>query len=632
MTNSLFDPVISRRKLLVAGGAVAGASVLLNGKAPLVRSAPAKLWSDPSTWGGSLPGSGDVAEISGKVILDKDVTVGGVVVPQGAALIFHSKRSVELRSSGNVIVNGLLQMKPAAQRKNHRLTFIGVNEAAYQGGGGDVKASDVGLWVKGRGALRLVGSEKRSWMRAAGTVKKGARSIKLRGKPSGWRVGDTVVLTPTGRPNSRSTHEDYDVAKIEAIRENVVRLSRKTQHRHPKVRVGRGRVYTAEVLNLSRNVEISGRRNGRAHILVGSRRRQFVRNVAIRHMGPRKKAGNATSGVLGRYGLHFHMCRGGSRGSRVQGVVVRDCGNHSFVPHLSHGVKFMSCISHNTFNNAYWWDGPLDHSHGPKNRPPSNDILFERCVASLVKTDPPIRGFRLGGFTLGTGVRNRCRGCVAVGVRGNADAAGFAWPEGAGGVWGFADCVTHNNAQQGIFTWQNTDKVHVVKDFVSYHNGANGVSHGAYRNGYRYVDSILYGNRKAAIQVHSASHAKHTQRFVNLLCDAAGLSDFAVVTAKHQLPSRRHTKFIDCTFKGYRKAAIGVVYQSRREPSDPTRFDVIDCNFSDKAFFLADKINGQSVVRVQDRKHGALRLRRRDKGGRLVRRWNARVKRIRRFA
>jgi hypothetical protein len=36
-------------------------------------------------------------------------------------------------------------------------------------------------------------------------------------------------------------------------------------------------------------------------------------------------------------------------------VVVRNADSHVFVPHASHVVTFERCISHNAFENAYWW-------------------------------------------------------------------------------------------------------------------------------------------------------------------------------------------------------------------------------------------------------------------------------------
>src|SRR5258708_24804180 len=97
----------------------------------------------------------------------------------------------------------------------------------------------------------------------------------------------------------------------------------------------------------------------------------------------------------------------GSRGSVIDGSVGRECGSHAFVTHVSNGVTYRNCITHDTFEDAYWWDRSDRSGIGG---PPTDDVLYDRCVASLVRTDPPFRGFRLAGFFLGAGTGNVARG------------------------------------------------------------------------------------------------------------------------------------------------------------------------------------------------------------------------------
>ena len=83
----------------------------------------------------------------------------------------------------------------------------------------------------------------------------------------------------------------------------------------------------------------------------------------------------------------------GSRGSIVRGTVIRDAGSHAYVTHMSHGITIEDSISYNTFDEAYWWDSG-DESH---------DVVYDRCVAALVRYDPAYRGYRLTGFQLAHG-------------------------------------------------------------------------------------------------------------------------------------------------------------------------------------------------------------------------------------
>jgi hypothetical protein len=589
--------------------------------------AGARRWSDPDAWAKGVPGRGDVAVVSRRIMLDRDVKVAGVVVEPDGELIFDPSVSRSLESTGNVVVEGRLVMRPASAAVDHELRFLDVNEARFVGGGMDVKEADVGLWVMGGGVLDLQGAARRAWTRASGAVAEGTTRLTLQDAPSGWRPGDELVIAPTLPPDAGDNFNAYDHAKVRSVNGRVVTLDQPTSFAHPTVDVitdaGSGRVQSAEVLNLSRNVRIEGTPGRRSHVFIRSQRPQSLKGVALRHMGPRKKAEEFTELVLGRYPLHIHMCDDGSRGSVVEGVVVRDAGSHAFVPHLSNGILFRDCISHNTLEDAYWWDGAPDtRTDGP----PSHDIRYERCVASLVQYDPPFRGYTLTGFFLGRGDGNVVRDSVAFGVQGSTSAAGFTWPEGSEGVWTFENCIAHNNANHGIFTWQNTSKLHVITRFTAYHNAGAGISHGAYNNRYVYKNSTLHGNRSGALLVHANSGEDPPPLlFANLACHGAGQSDYLVTFDRHNGEVGIPTRFDGCSFKGARKAAFGWLYQGEDGDSTDEVFDIVNCTFAGNEFYLAPGIAANSRIRVRDRVRGSIVLQRRDRAGAFQAKWNARV-------
>jgi hypothetical protein len=580
-------------------------------------------WSDRRSWSRGVPGPGQTAVVTRPIFLDVDAEVAGVAVMPGGQLMFDPGASRRLESRGNMVVRGRLLMRPSGPEVSHRLVFTGARERSFVGGGMDVVARDTGLWVMGAGRLDVAGTPKLAWTRAAGAVAAGATRITLQAAPAGWRPGDELAVTPTTSPAREGNTGDYDLVTVKAVSGRTVTLSGPLGRDHPAVRVAPGRALTAEVLNLTRNVRIEGTPQGRSHVFVRSSRPQSVRHATIRHMGPRKPADGFSDFVLGRYALHLHMCDDGSRGSLVEGVVIRDAGSHAFVPHLSNGITFRDCVSHDTYEDAYWWDDPPDtRAQGD----PSHDILYDRCVASLVQHDPPYRGYRLTGFFIGRGNGNVARDCVAVGVQGATDASGFEWPEGSEGVWKFTGCVAHNNSEHGIFTWQNTGLVHVISDYVGYHNTEAGISHGAYQNPYVYRDSVLYGNGYAAVAVHATAAGKPLS-FTNLRCDGAGLSDYLVVAERHEprLEVGAPTTFSGCRFRGARKAAFGFVYDGEDGPSNTELFSVSNCRFQGNEFWLAGDIQPASQIAVSDSVLGSLLLRRADQPGRLVREWNAKV-------
>jgi hypothetical protein len=582
-------------------------------------------WSDRRSWSRGVPGPGETAVVTRPVFLDVDAKVGGVAVMPGGQLMFDPQASRRLESRGNMVVRGRLIMRPSSATVRHQLVFTGARERAFEGGGMDVLPHDTGLWVMEAGRVDVAGTPKLAWTRAAGALAAGATRITLQAAPKGWRPGDELAITPTTSPASDNSVDAYDVVTVKAVSGRTVTLSAPLRNPHPSVRVAAGRTFTAEVLNLTRNVGIEGLPRGRSHVFVRSSRPQSIRHAAIRHMGPRRPDDEFSEFVVGRYALHLHMCGDGSRGSLVEGVVIRDAGSHAFVPHLSNGITFRDCISHDTYEDAYWWDDPPDtRTAGDQ----SDDILYDRCVASLVKHDPPYHGYRLTGFFIGAGDRNRARDCVAVGVQGATDASGFEWPEGSEGVWRFTGCVAHNNTEHGIFTWQNTGLVHVISDYVGYHNTEAGISHGAYQNPYVYRDSVLYGNGYAAVAVHATAGGRPLS-FANLICDGAGLSDYLVVAERHEprLEVGSPTSFSGCQFRGARKAAFGFVYDGEGGPSNLELFSVTNCRFDGNEFWLAGDIQPGSQIAVSDPVLGSLLLRRSDQPGRLVPEWNAKVSR-----
>ena len=392
-------PHMPRRQVLRASLAVAAAGgvVATAGRTSAVGSESLPAWSDPATWGtAGVPRPGSVVVVDFPVRLDRDIDVAGLHVECGGHLVLDPQKSVTIRTTGNVEICGLLEMRPARAEVQHLLRFEGIDERRFAGGGMSVLASDVGLWIHEDGQLDLHGTPRTAWVRAAGALSPGARTIRLAAQPTGWRVGDELTITPTGTPVDKSHAARFDQATITSISGSVVTLSSALRYGHPQVAVGDGHVLTAEVLNLTRNVRIEGTppATGRTSSSPSSSSPQKVKGVAIRHVGPRQEGrGGVQSLVLGRYGLHLHMSQatGVAPGSEVEGVVIRDAGNHTFVPHLSNGIAFRATASATTPSRTpFWWDGAPD-TRTPGS--PSHDILYE-ALRGLPgpQSDPAVPG------------------------------------------------------------------------------------------------------------------------------------------------------------------------------------------------------------------------------------------------
>lgn len=519
-------------------------------------------WSDPEVWStGTPPGPGDSVVVTQGVHLTYDVAhsrVNGVRIESGATLAFAPDQSATLETDRNVLVAGRLRLRPASRQQHHVLRFIGVDETRFVGGGMQPLASDIGLWVVGRGILDAVGTARTAWVRAETAIPAGARSLRLDRLPVGWRPGDRLVVTPTQPLDAgRESWDGFDRAVLASVDDTRVTLRDPVEHLHPEGPAG----LTAEVLNLTRNVTIEGtgagdpdpKNNGRAHIWIHSERPQTIRYVGLRHLGPRHDSdGNGiTDLVHSRYALHFHHMGEAARGSLVEGVVAEQIGNHSFAPHASHGVTIRHSIAFDVWESAFWWDPP------PERGDTSNDTHDTRWVGNvvgLVRADPSFRGFTQTAYTLGAGTGNVIRNSVAVGVRGNKNASGFHWPSNVNhnpNVWTFEDNVAHNNKADGVFVWQNTGTgPHLVDGLTAYRNGDAGIDHGAYLNAYQYRATLLEGNgtavRQHALPANAQGRSGRPDGYVTVFDGLSATSE--LVLTKHNLGSSLPTLYRDCSF------------------------------------------------------------------------------------
>src|SRR5262245_14336176 len=401
--------------------ATAGAVSARPGTAASLRSGN---WSDPSVWGGRLPGPHDLVVIAPGTTVTVDQStapVAGVRVDAGATLAFDPGRGGTLPTTRNVIVNGTLRMRPASPSVTQVLRFVDVDESRFVGGGMEPIASDVGLWVVGAGKLDLAGSPKTGWTRLAGAAAAGATSVTLQDAPTGWRAGDEISIAPTSRPagNDRDdpAFNDFDERTITAVSGGTITLDSPLAHQHPRV----NGAWSAEVMNLTRNVRVEGGAGGHAHVFIHSTAPQAIESVGIRYMGPRKDQDRDgfSDAVLGRYGLHFHLNGEHDRGIVVRGVVVRDTPSHAFVAHSSNGITFRDDISYNTTEDAYWWDqNPArtgDLPPQPLDFYETSGTLYDHDVAAKLYAIPEFRGYDQTGFNLSGGSDNTIVNSAVVG-------------------------------------------------------------------------------------------------------------------------------------------------------------------------------------------------------------------------
>jgi len=511
-----------------------------------------------------------------------DVHMSSLTIAAGDTFTFDPNNDTTLHLTGNLIVMGVLELKPARPDVDHIIVFEGISEGSFAGGGEDPVATDIGLWVMGSGKLDIAGTPRSGWLRSAAGLAAGATTITLESAPFGWAPGDEVLVVPT----APGDEDGFEVRTIASVSGAAVTLASGLGRAHPAA----GGL-TPEIASLTRNVQIGGTPDGRSHIFIRSTTPQLVRHALIRYTGPRR----TDTFVLGRYSLHFHHCHDGSRGSIVEGVVVRDGGSHGYVPHGSNGITIHDSIAYTMNEAPFWWDPPAmrDDVHQS-----SFDSVWEHDLVADVVPGPGPTQPRIGGYILGLGdpagaVSNTLTDSVAVGVRGGRFANGFQWPEaGQGGVWAFTSNVAHNNVA-AVFVWQNDNSPHQVVGLRAYHN-ATGIHHGAYINEYHYDGLVLAGQSDVAVEMLAVSRG----RGIALTNFTVSDTPVGLKISHHNLPPENPALLRNWTMSS---VATPVLVD---ESANPGMFDLVDFTIGGRALACSDitvtAMHAESVIRVQN--------------------------------
>ena len=291
-----------------------------------------------------------------------------------------------------------------------------------------------------------------------------------------------------------------------------------------------------------------------------------------------------------------------------------DSTGHGYASHLSNGVTFRDCLAHDMVDDAFWWDLSLDGAG--RDLVPSNDIVYERCVAHFVKSGANSRvqphrvhdGRRRWQHRQGLhrdrhrgrcGVVGRVQLAVALARRQRVDVRGqrraqqppqrdllLAERQAANAGRRFHRLpLRSGHLRRGLRQPREVHRLHDLRlrERRPDHLGAAGEAGG-----------------------DSAETIAYTDMYI----DQAGLTDYAVEITKHLSRGGRVTEISGSTFKGGRLAQIGL-------PSGgdhPQLYDFEDCTFDGNAFLLADDVALETELRVME-PGGTFVVRRADQSG-----------------
>jgi hypothetical protein len=313
-------------------------------------------WSDPATWGGSVPSATSSVTISaGKTVtIDANVNVREINV-FGALTV--ADKDLEIKANFIMVHGpGVFQVSKNGAPFTKRLT-ITLKGAATSDDTMGMGAKFLGAMAGGK--LEIIGEKRVSWTQLGSSALKGSSTITLK-EPVDWRVGERVVIASTATDPSQAEERT-----ITAMSGSSVTLDKPLQYAHYgelQTFAGKTLDERAEVGLLTRNIVIQGDDASSSakfggHVMVmgadaGKRETDAtlrssakIQGVEFRRMGQFDR--------LGRYPLHWHR-NGDSGGDFVRGS--------SFHSNFQRGVIIHGSDNALVEDNVVF--GSVGHSYG----------------------------------------------------------------------------------------------------------------------------------------------------------------------------------------------------------------------------------------------------------------------------
>ncbi len=162
----------------------------------------------------------------------------------------------------------------------------------------------------------------RAWVKLGATANAGAQQITLAEPVTGWKTGDRIVLSATQTHGTKKTESRSEEAIITKIDGSNIEIADPLAMSH----AGEGN-YRGEVANLTRNVVVESADPAgiRGHTMYHRGSTGSISYSEFRHLGKQN--------ILGKYAIHFHLCRDTMRGSSLIGNSVWDSQNRWITIH-----------------------------------------------------------------------------------------------------------------------------------------------------------------------------------------------------------------------------------------------------------------------------------------------------------
>jgi hypothetical protein len=326
-------------------------------------------WFDSSTWH-----QGRIPDAGAKVLIPRgvEVTYDG----ENDASIFTIRVDGKLQFATDrdtKLVIDTMVVSPSGRLEvgtSQRPIEAGVSARIIIADNGDIDVGwDPSLLSRGvlsHGSVEIYGAEKTAFLKVTEAPMRGDTIIKLSEVPTGWQIGDSLVVTGTHKTDLGSKSQD-EVVKIVAIDGNTITIDRQLEYNHDTPRAD----LFAYVANMTRNVIFeseSGSESAahhRGHVMFMHNDDVDVRYAAFDHLGRTDKSKHAfdvgsldsvssDSNVKGRYSFHFHMTGTEDQNNPAiaLGNTVTGSIGWGFVHHSSH-ADFIENVAFDIFGAAF---------------------------------------------------------------------------------------------------------------------------------------------------------------------------------------------------------------------------------------------------------------------------------------
>jgi hypothetical protein len=308
-------------------------------------------WSNPATWGGTVPSpESDVTIAAGKtVILDVSTKVKSLTI--NGTLICDTKESQIVFESDWIMVMGAgskLQCGTAEQPHERRLKIklVGVQGQDIMGMGTRV------LGAMDGGLIDLHGQDRTSWLKLAETAMAGSSALTLNDVPNNWRAGHKILIASSVEDPRQA--EERVIQRIDGAQVTLKDPLIYSHFGSQQTYANGSKTWTADtrapVALMSRNIAIIGPKEASetgfgAHVMVMVNSKAYISNVAFRRTGQKS--------LVGRYPFHWHLV-GDARGQYVRNSVVNESYNRCYTIHGTDNAELSDNTCYNHLGHGYF--------------------------------------------------------------------------------------------------------------------------------------------------------------------------------------------------------------------------------------------------------------------------------------